>query len=101
MVFLGEELWLAYGIIPAQIPSIVEGSISRCECSGVNSSSNIAMYAFSSSSASMYSIIPSCIKSNHFSLPCSTLSMILSVSLDFPFSTMTTGLRARPGSVKM
>ena len=60
-------------------------------CSPSSSSALIATNAFSSSAASIYSIIPWSIRSAHFILSSPSRTRCSSFSLDAPFSTIILG----------
>ncbi len=82
-------------------PRMTVGSNSKCVCSLVRSSGFKAMYVFSSSSASKYSMIPSFIKSDQLIFLFFIFSRCFFVNFGLPFSTRIRGLLALPESVNI
>uniref|UniRef100_A0A2M4B7C7 Putative secreted protein n=1 Tax=Anopheles triannulatus TaxID=58253 RepID=A0A2M4B7C7_9DIPT len=99
-VLRGLWLWCGYGTSPAQTPSSVNGSISRCVVfSGSMSRSWYAMNESFSSFTSRYSIRPSCRKSSNLRSPSFSCSMCSCRTSGRPACTMMYGRHSRPPSV--
>mmetsp|Transcript_33124 Transcript_33124/g.78562 ORF Transcript_33124/g.78562 Transcript_33124/m.78562 type:complete len:283 (+) Transcript_33124:1479-2327(+) len=100
-VLRGDWLWCGKGMSPAQTPSSVNGSISRCVVSGTQRDSYSATRLLFSSFTSRYSISPARRKDVKSISRALRAAMCESFTLGTPASQMMSGRQTRPPSLAM